>query len=61
MEGGLKSISFVSDDLHDLRQRLEDVNPLTVVSCLDNDNENEVVEPDTPLIETLLIFISHMY
>ena len=53
MEHGLTDISFVSDNLKDLRRRLREYVDKPVTICLSD--EATVIEPDTPLLETLLV------
>ncbi len=53
MEHGLTDISFVSDTLKDLRRRLRECEDESVTICLSD--EATVIEPDTPLLETLLV------
>jgi CBS-domain-containing membrane protein len=53
MEHGLTDISFVSDSLKDLRRRLKDSEDKPVTLCLSD--EATVIDPDTPLLETLLV------
>lgn len=53
MEHGLTDISFVSDSLKDLRRRLREFEDQPVTICLSD--EATVIEPDTPLLETLLV------
>ena len=52
MEQGLTDLSFVSDDLSDLRRRLKESEDQPVTICLSD--ESTVLPPDTPLVETLL-------
>jgi CBS-domain-containing membrane protein len=53
MEHGLTDISFVSDSLKDLRRRLRELEDTPVTICLSD--EATVIEPDMPLLETLLV------
>jgi CBS domain-containing protein len=53
MEQGLTNLSFVSDSLKDLRRRLAESEAEPVTICLSD--AATVVEPDTPLLETLLV------
>jgi CBS domain-containing protein len=53
MEHGLTDISFVSDSLKDLRRRLRESEDKPVTICLSD--EATVIEPDMPLLETLLV------
>ncbi len=53
MERGLTDLSFVSDSLADLRRRLEESEDQPVTICLSD--EATVIDPDTPLLETLLV------
>jgi CBS domain-containing protein len=53
MEHGLTDISFVSDSLKDLRRRLREFEDQPVTICLSD--EATVIEPDMPLLETLLV------
>ncbi|MFY9973996.1 MAG: CBS domain-containing protein [Chromatiaceae bacterium] len=53
MEHGLTDISFVSDSLKDLRRRLREFEDKPVTICLSD--EATVIEPDMPLLETLLV------
>jgi CBS-domain-containing membrane protein len=53
LEDGLKSLSFVSDSLLDLRLRLKAWEDKPVTSCLSR--EVPVVSPNTSLVETLLV------
>ena len=52
MERGLTDLSFVSDSLADLRRRLKESEDKPVTVCLSD--EATVIDPDTPLLETLL-------
>ncbi len=53
MERGLTDLSFVSDSLADLRRRLKESEDQPVTICLSD--EATVIDPDTPLLETLLV------
>ena len=53
VEQGLRTVPYVRDTLKDLRQRLAKMEDLEVGCCLEEDVP--VVNPDTPLVETLLI------
>ena len=53
MEHGLTDLSFVSDSLKDLRRRLQTYEDRPVTVCLSD--EATVIDPDTPLLETLLV------
>ncbi len=53
VEHGLTDISFVSDNLKDLRRRLHEYEDKPVTVCLSD--EATVIRPDTPLLETLLV------
>jgi CBS-domain-containing membrane protein len=53
MERGLTDLSFVSDTLKDLRRRLQEFEDKPVTVCLSD--EATVIDPDTPLLETLLV------
>ena len=53
LERGLTTVPFVNDTLVDLRRRLAEKEDQPVRSCVSDDSA--VVEPDTPLVETLLI------
>lgn len=55
LEQGLTSVPFVSHALPDLHQRLHELAGESVVSCLRQDVE--VVNPETPLMETVLILL----
>jgi len=54
MEKGLKTIPFVSDSLSDLHRRLKEVEDESVSVCM-HCCDVASVNPDTPLLETLLI------
>ncbi|RRS31296.1 MAG: hypothetical protein OI74_14610 [Gammaproteobacteria bacterium (ex Lamellibrachia satsuma)] len=53
MEKGLTSLSFVYESLGDLHQRLKDMEHEPISICMKQDVE--IVTPDTPLVETLLV------
>jgi CBS-domain-containing membrane protein len=53
LEGGLTTVPFINDTLADLRRRLAEKEDQPVSSCVSGDSA--IVEPDTPLVETLLI------
>lgn len=53
MEQGLEDVSFVSDSLKDLRRRLKEIEDQPVTLCLSDEATD--IEPDTPLVETLLV------
>lgn len=53
MEHGLDSVSFIRESLADLHQRLREVEDQPITLCMNT--EVETVDPDTPLVETLLI------
>lgn len=53
MEQGLDSLSFVRESLGDLHQRLRDVEDQPITLCLSD--KVETVQPDTSLVESLLI------
>ncbi|MES9913530.1 MAG: CBS domain-containing protein [Candidatus Sedimenticola sp. 20ELBAFRAG] len=53
MEQGLKNISFIHESLHDLHERLREIEDEDVTICMSTDITT--VSPDTPLLETLLI------
>lgn len=53
LERGLTTVPFVNDTLSDLHRRLAEKEDLPVGSCVTDDSA--VVQPDTPLVETLLI------
>jgi CBS-domain-containing membrane protein len=53
VERGLTTVPFVSDTLRDLRLRLKSVEDKPITYCMSNDAT--IVEPDTPLVETLLV------
>jgi CBS-domain-containing membrane protein len=55
LEHGLTSVPFTTDSLLDLHQRLHELADESVVSCLRQDVE--VVNPETPLMETVLILL----
>ena len=53
MKQGLDSLSFVQETLHDLHNRLMELEDKPVSMCMHT--EAETVSPDTPLVETLRI------
>ncbi len=53
VERGLKTVPFIKHTLRDLKIRLKEVEDMPVTYCMNQDIE--VVTPDTPLVETLLI------
>ena len=53
MERGLTSLSVVPDDLRDLSRHPKEIEKVPVTVCLNE--EAQVVEPDTHLLETLLV------
>ncbi|MCB1785617.1 MAG: CBS domain-containing protein [Gammaproteobacteria bacterium] len=53
LEKGLTTAPFVTDDLHDLRRRLAGVEQQPVRAFMND--EAVAVNPDTPLVETLLV------
>lgn len=53
MEHGLKEVSFMSDTLADLHERLREVENEPISLCMNTDVDT--VPPDKPLVETLLI------
>jgi acetoin utilization protein AcuB len=55
MEPGLEDISFLQDDLDDLREHLRAMEGESVVSCLRQDVPT--VNPKTPLMETILLLL----
>ena len=52
LEGGLTSAPFAMDSLGDLRERFDHARSHPVTEFLEEDQK--VLEPDTPLIETIL-------
>lgn len=53
MESGLENVGFIQETLHDLHERLKEVENLPISVCMHSDIST--VEPDTPLVETLLL------
>jgi CBS-domain-containing membrane protein len=53
VKDGLETVPFVRETLKDLRQRLANVEDQPVTVCLSEDIP--VVNPETPLLETLLV------
>jgi CBS-domain-containing membrane protein len=53
MERGLDNVGFIQDSLHDLHERLREVEDQTVSMCMHSDIAT--VTPDTPLVETLFL------
>ncbi|MGD8588916.1 MAG: CBS domain-containing protein [Chromatiales bacterium] len=53
MEDGLDNVGFIQDSLHDLHERLREVEDQTVSMCMHSDIAT--VTPNTPLVETLLL------
>ena len=53
MNKGLNGLRYLSNNVEDLRERLNSVTDQPVTVCLDEDVP--VVHPDTPMLETLLI------
>jgi len=50
---GLDNLSFIHENLHDLHERLREVEHQPISVCMNTDIDT--VGPDTPLLETLLI------
>lgn len=53
MEAGLENVGFIQESLHDLHERLREVEDQPITSCLTRDITT--VTPRTPLVETLLL------
>ena len=53
MDAGLTTIPFIRETLSDLHRRLVEVEDNPISLCINE--EVTVVEPDTPLLETLLV------
>jgi len=53
MERGLDNVGFIQDNLHDLHERLIEVEDQPISLCMHSDIAT--VNPDTPLVETLLL------
>jgi CBS domain-containing protein len=54
MEDGLNSVEFVRETLSDLHRRFKRHEDEPISMCME-EQEVEVVHPDTPLLETLLV------
>jgi CBS-domain-containing membrane protein len=57
MERGLDNVGFIQDSLHDLHERLREVEDQPISLCMQDDVAT--VTPDTPLVETLLLLYQH--
>ena len=53
MESGLENVGFIHESLHDLHERLMEVENHPITECLHSDITT--VTPNTPLVETLLL------
>ena len=53
MESGLENVSFIHETLHDLHERLLEVENNPITTCMHSDITT--VTPNTPLVETLLL------
>jgi len=53
MEPGLENVGFIHETLHDLHERLREVENQPISICMHSDIST--VAPDTPLVETLLL------
>ncbi len=53
MEPGLENVGFIHESLHDLHERLRDVENEPISVCMHSDITT--VTPNTPLVETLLL------
>jgi CBS domain-containing protein len=53
MEPGLDNVGFIQDSLHDLHERLLEVEDRSITTCMHSDITT--VTPHTPLVETLLL------
>ena len=53
MESGLENVGFIQESLHDLHERLHEVEDKPITTCLTKDITT--VTPNTPLVETLLL------
>jgi CBS domain-containing protein len=53
MESGLENVGFIQESLHDLHERLHEVEDQPITTCLTKDITT--VTPNTPLVETLLL------
>ena len=53
MESGLENVGFIHETLHDLHERLSEVENEPISICMHSDITT--VTPNTPLVETLLL------
>ena len=53
MESGLENVGFIHESLHDLHERLKEVENDSIATCMHSDITT--VTPNTPLVETLLL------
>lgn len=53
MENGLENVAFIRESLHDLHERLREVENEPITLCMNT--EVLTISPDTPVIETLLL------
>ncbi len=53
MESGLENVGFIHETLHDLHERLLEVENNPITTCMHSDITT--VTPNTPLVETLLL------
>ncbi len=53
MESGLENVGFIQESLHDLHERLKEVEDQPISVCMHSDITT--VTPNTPLVETLLL------
>jgi CBS domain-containing protein len=53
MESGLENVGFIHETLHDLHERLLEVENKPITTCMHSDITT--VTPNTPLVETLLL------
>lgn len=53
MESGLENVGFIHESLHDLHERMLEVEDQPITKCMHSDITT--VTPNTPLVETLLL------